>query len=123
MKAFRIIQLIGFVLVGAYLILLHFSAPNAPTLPVILPMIPLTFAQVPSAAALAVCLILGFIAGAIPGQVGLWRRRREVHRLERRIQELEQHRPNYLKTRSDEDEEPMIPDRRPDFSVPAEDTV
>lgn len=121
MKAFRIVQLVGFLLVAGYLLLLHFSAPNQ-RLPIPIPIsIPVILIGVPAAAALAVSLVLGFIAGAIPGQIGLWRRRREIHKLERRIRELEHHRPSYLKTRSDDEPEVMVPDRRPDFAVPAED--
>lgn len=120
MKAFRIVQLVGFLLVAGYLILLYFSAPDE-GLPIPLPVFPIMTVQVPAVIVLGVSLLLGFIAGAVPGQIGLWRRRREIHKLERRIRELEHHRPSYLKTRSDDEPEVMVPDRRPDFAVPAED--
>lgn len=121
MKAFRIIQVVGFVLVGAYLAALHFGTSNSNLLISLpLPVYPLRFAQVDPAAALGVAILLGFIAGTVPGQIGLWRRRREIGQLKARIRDLEQHLPNYAKSTGSR--EAYIPDREPEFTADAEES-
>lgn len=104
MKAFRIIQLIGFVMVGGYLLLLHLDNDRNINMPF--------FISMPPAIVIAVGILLGFVAGLVPGQIGLWRKSREMRKKDRRIRELEQHLPNYRSMTDDEDG-PVIPDRNP----------
>ena len=101
MKVFRIIQVIGFVIVLAYLVLLH-QANDYINLPFVIP--------APPAIVIGLALFLGFIWGWIPGRIGVWRRRQEIRKLNKRIRELEQHLPTYAKSNKDE-KEPIIPDR------------
>ena len=105
MKAFRIIQLIGFVIVGGYLVLLHMGNERNISMPL--------FIDMPPALVIAVGVLLGFIAGLVPGQIGLWRKGREMRKKDRRIRELEQHLPNYRSVDEDTADGPVIPDRRP----------
>ena len=105
MKAFRIIQLLGFVIVGGYLVLLHLENDSNIAMPF--------FLSMPPALVIAVGVFLGFIAGLVPGQIGLWRKSREMRKKDRRIRELEQHLPNYRSVDEDTADSPIIPDRRP----------
>lgn len=103
MKAVRILQVIVLLLLLTYFVLLHAANPILLNLPFFLPM--------PPSVVLGLALVLGWLIGWIPGRVVMWRRQREITRLERRIAELEQHLPSY--DQEPEDATPVIPDRMP----------
>lgn len=102
MKAARILQFLILTVILAYLLLLHSANQTNVNLPF--------FLDLPPAVLAAVALLLGWLLGWVPGRVGRWRKEREIRRLERRLSELEQHRPHYEKSAYEEDE-PIIPDR------------
>lgn len=98
MKAIRIIQLILFLIVVVYLLLLH----NTNT-PIIMPF----FIPLPPALVIALGFIVGYLIGLLPGQTNAWRKNRQIAKLEKRIRELEQRLPGYASS----SKQPVIPDR------------
>ncbi|MCA9839854.1 MAG: LapA family protein [Trueperaceae bacterium] len=98
MKAVRIIQLILFVIVAIYLILVH-QTNNPIQLPWFFPLSP--------AIVIALGFIIGYLIGLLPGQTSAWRKNRQIAKLEKRIRELEQRVPGYASN----SKQPIIPDR------------
>lgn len=98
-RAARFVSLFVLVVVAVYLVLLHSANPAVLDLPFMLPLAP--------ALVIAIALGLGWLLGWLPARVALWRRGRELRRLRRRLEEIEQHVPSY----DSEGVEPVIPDR------------
>jgi|GEM_PF-1131830 len=101
-KAVRIIQFLFFALLIVYLILLHNANPSSILLPFLLPL--------PPAFVIVVALLGGWLMGWLPNRLLLWRRKREIRKLSRRVAELEQHVPTYDKNTQSR-RTPVIPDR------------
>ena len=83
MKAARIAQVILIVLAGVYLWLFHTANPDYVELPftrLFLPQLPVGFVVV-------VALLLGWLVGWAPTRLALWRRSREVRRLQNELAE------------------------------------
>lgn len=99
MRVVRIVQASILLLIALYLLLLHDANPQSLALPGLIPM--------PPAFVLLAVLVLAFLSGWLPPRIRLWRRGREIDRLEARIRNLEQHVPNYDRPES----APVIPDR------------
>lgn len=99
MRIVRIVQVVTLVVLGVYGVIVHNANPDPLALPGLVPLSP---ALVVLAAA-----VVAFLVGWLPTRLRVWRRSREVTRLERRIAELEQHVPNYDRTPATA----VIPDR------------
>ena len=97
MKPIRIVQIVLLVLAIIYLLLLHNQNPANLALPL--------FISLPPALVIALALFIGWLVGWSVGQLGHWRQARELKALQDRIDELEQHLPNY------DERAPVIPDR------------
>lgn len=97
MKPLRIVQIVLLVLVLIYLLLLHNQNPTNLAMPF--------FLSLPPALVIAVALLAGWLVGWSLGRLGRWRQLRELQALQRRIDELEQHLPNF------DERAAVIPDR------------
>jgi uncharacterized integral membrane protein len=106
-KALRIIQFILLIAVAAYLLLLHNNNPTNIDMPF--------FFSLPPALVIGISLLLGFLLGFLPSRLELWRRNREVGKLHKRLNELEQHLPSYAGGNRAQSE-PVIPDRTSFFT-------
>lgn len=98
-RAARFVPLIVLVVLAVYLVLVHNANPAYLNLPFML--------SLPPALVIAVALLLGWLIGWLPSRAAVWRRGRELRRLRRRLDELEQHVPSY----DNDHAEPVIPDR------------
>lgn len=98
-RVVRIVQALALILIAAYVLLLHNANPQSLALPGLIPM--------PPALVLVVSVAIAFLAGWLPPRIRLWRRSREIARLQRRIHEHEQHVPSYDRP----EHAPVIPDR------------
>jgi uncharacterized integral membrane protein len=101
-KALRLVQLVLLIAVVAYLVMMHNANPTNLILPFMLPL--------PPVAVIVVALIGGWLVGWLPGRLTLWRKKREVRGLQKRVAELEQHVPRYEQG-DDKNDTPVIPDR------------
>ena len=102
MKAVRLLQIIIVLAAGAYLWLLHdLNEVNI--------FLPFLFSLSP-AVVVIMALLLGWLLGWLPSTVRGMRRKREISRLRRRVQELEKWDPEIGAL---DEEAPVIPDRRP----------
>lgn len=101
MKVLRIIQILLLVALGGYLVLLHNDNPGFLRLPFVI--------SLPPALVVTLALLVGWLVGWLPTRMALWRRRREIRRLQQRVSELEQHLPSYDSPASEGP--PVIPDR------------
>lgn len=110
-KALRIVQLVLLVGLVAYLVMMHNANPTNLILPFMLPL--------PPVAVIVVALIVGWLVGWLPSRLTLWRKKREVRGLQKKIAELEQHVPRYDQT-DDSTDTPVIPDRERTWSMEAQ---
>lgn len=101
MKVARIFQFILLVVVALYLLWLHSANQDFVNLPGLL--------DLPAAIVIAVALLLGWLMGWLPTRLALWRKRREVVKLQKRVDALERRLPTYQTERYNDD--PVIPDR------------
>lgn len=102
MKAVRIVQLVLLVLVALYLFLFNNLNPQPVNLPWVVPVAPVYV--------VIAALVAGWLVGWVPARVELWRRRREIGRLRRRVAELERA-PSFVP--AGDFHTPIIPDRLP----------
>ncbi len=113
MKGVRIVQLILLVLVAVYLWLFHSANPDMVELPLTRAFLP----QLPVGFVVIAALLIGWLIGFVPGRILLWRKNRELRRLNKELAELRQ-RPeaptNVYQTGTyyPAPEVPVIPDRR-----------
>lgn len=109
MKAARILQFLILLAVIAYLLLLHNG--NQAQGNIRLPF----FLSFPPAVVIAFALVLGWAFAWLPARLELWRKARQLRKLEARLAELEgRPRPGAALTES----EPVIPDRTGVFQTP-----
>lgn len=101
MKAVRILQVLLVIVLGGYFLLVDAANPTLLSLPFFLPL--------PPALVVALALVLGWLIGWTPGRIATWRKSRELHRMQRRVAELERHVPSYDKGAIENT--PVIPDR------------
>ena len=99
MRIVRILQIVALALLVIYGVMVHNANPQLLALPGLL--------SLPPMLVLVGVVVLTFLLSWIPPRLQVWRRDRDVARLQRRVAELEQHVPNYdlHPTR------PVIPDR------------
>ena len=102
MKVARIFQFILLVVVALYLLWLHSANQDFVNLPGLL--------DLPAAVVIAVALLLGWLMGWLPTRLALWRKRREILKLQKRVEALERRLPTY-QTERYSDDDPVIPDR------------
>lgn len=102
MKAVRLLQIILLLAAGAYLVLLH----DMNEVNVVLPFL----FSLPPAVVLVLALGLGWLVGWLPSTARGMTRGRELRRLRRKVNELEQQNAVYVENGL---ETPVIPDRRP----------
>lgn len=105
MKGVRILQVVLLVLLALYLVLFNNVNPD----PLALPLLPVIF-PVPPVLVVVVALVGGWLLGWVPTRLQLWRRTREMRRLQQRLAELERGAPPAA-TRPQA--RPGIPDRMP----------
>lgn len=101
MRIVRIVQIAIALLALAYVAVVQNANPEPLALPGLLPL-PVWLVALLTA-------VLSYLAGWLPATVRAWRRGREIHRLERRVADLESHVPSYDRASS----APVIPDRAP----------
>lgn len=109
MKVARIVQFLILIVLAVYLLIVHNGNNANVRLPFLIAM--------PPAIALALALALGWLLGWFPGRVTLWRRERELRRLQRRLRELEEPRHPAI---AYAESEPVIPDRTGSYPAPKE---
>ena len=101
MKVARIFQFVLLVVIALYLLWLHSANQDFVNLPGLV--------DLPAAIVIATALLLGWLMGWLPTRLALWRKRREVTKLQKRVDALERRLPTYQTERYDDD--PVIPDR------------
>ena len=106
MKAVRIAQFIIVIVVAAYLLWLHSTNTDFVNLPGLI--------DLPAALVIGIALLLGWLSAWLPGNLSLWRKRREIKKLRARLAELEPSQPSYDAPRPGE---PVIPDRDDPYDV------
>ncbi len=100
MKAVRIFQLVGLLILAAYVLLIHNANPQNVILPFFLPL--------PTSVVIIIALLLGWLVAWLSSLSPNWTLRRENRKLQRRLSELEGS--NYRPV-GDEPSAPVIPDR------------
>jgi uncharacterized integral membrane protein len=100
----RIVQIVLLVLALVYLLLLHNQNPATLSMPFMI--------SLPPALVILIALALGWLAGWGGARLGGWRqgremkaKQRQIDELQLRIDDMEQHRPNF------DDRAAVIPDR------------
>jgi uncharacterized integral membrane protein len=109
-KAARIIQLVLVALAALYLWLFHSANPDYVELPYLSRILP----PLPVGLVVVVTLLVGWLVGWLPTRIALWRRGRDVRRLEAALaEERRRHavEPVPLNPYLTEPEIPVIPDR------------
>lgn len=116
MKAARIVQLLLIVLAAVYLWLFHSANPDYVELPYLFRILP----PLPVGLVVVVALLIGWLVGWAPTRLALWRRGRELRRLQAAFDE-ERRRAAAdsvpLNPYLTEPEIPVIPDRPYDPSL------
>lgn len=97
MKPLRIVQIVLLALALVYLLLLHNENPTHLLMP--------GFISLPPALVIALALLIGWLIGWSVGRMRSWRHKRDLRALQNRIDDLEQHMPNF------EERAAVIPDR------------
>jgi uncharacterized integral membrane protein len=112
-KALRIIQILILLVIAAYLFLINNNNASYLDMPFLISM--------PPALVIAIALVLGWFVGWLGGRAPMWRRNREVSKLQKRITELENQPPVVRATKiTEESGTPIIPDRSGTFQTDSE---
>jgi Lipopolysaccharide assembly protein A domain len=113
MKALRIIQILILLVVAAYLFLINNNNASYLDMPFLISM--------PPALVIAIALLLGWFVGWLGGRAPLWRKNRELNKLQKRMTELENQSPAIRSTKiTEESGTPVIPDRSGTFPTDSE---